>query len=180
MKTQENQILTIPSPLTAIYRVTIPVISFFVPFIIGHPQWLVGVIVNACLFASAASLSRRNTLAVAILPSLGVLARGIIFGPLTVSLIYFLPFIWAGNYLMVVMFKKTARHISPLYSVILSAIVKSAVLFISATLYVRSSLVSSLFLQLMGVNQLLTALGGGVIALAFLDILKNASSAKKQ
>jgi len=173
MKNQNNQILAIPSPLSAIYGICLPVLSFFVPFIIGHPQWLVGIFVNACLFVSAISLSKKNTLAVIILPSLGVLARGIIFGPLTISLMYFLPFIWAGNYLMVIVFNKAIQHFSLFSSVILSAVIKFAVLFIPAVLYVRLSLVSSLFLQLMGVNQLLTAMGGGIIALVFVDIFKS-------
>ncbi|MFH0791814.1 MAG: hypothetical protein V1905_01190 [bacterium] len=180
MKNQNNQILAIPSSAMRIYSIGLPVLSFFVPFIIGHPQWLIGTVVNACLFLSAGLLSKKSTTAVIILPSLGVLARGIIFGPMTISLIYFLPFIWAGNYLMVIVFRWAVQRISPLFGVILSAITKFAVLFFPAVLYVRLSLVSSLFLQLMGINQLLTALGGGIIALAFIDILKNRDCAENK
>jgi hypothetical protein len=146
---------------------------------IGHPQWLVGIIVNASLFISAISLSKKTALAVVILPSLGVLARGIIFGPLTISLVYFLPFIWLGNYLLIIVFNKASQKFPLVFSVILSAIVKSAAMFIPALFYVRFSIAPSLFLQLMGINQMLTALGGGIVALMFIDAPKRNSAHEK-
>lgn len=172
MKNQNNQILVIPSPLMAICGIGLPVLSFFTPFIIGHPQWLVGTIVNACLFVSAVSLSKKNILAVIFLPSLGVLARGIIFGPLTISLIYFLPFIWLGNYLLVVVFRKLFQRFYYPFAVLLAAATKYLALFLVANLYFKLSIVPAVFLQLMGLNQLLTAISGGIVALLFIDVNK--------
>jgi len=85
---------------------SVSILSFFAPFAFGHPQWLVGTIVNACLFLGAVYLPKKYYIPLAVLPSLGVLARGLVFGPFTYFLVYFLPFIWLGNLILILVFKK--------------------------------------------------------------------------
>ena len=58
-------------------------LAFAVPFSLGHPQLLVGTLVNACLFLSAIFLPKKLIYPLIFFPSLGVLTRGIIFGSLT-------------------------------------------------------------------------------------------------
>ncbi|MEK7664636.1 MAG: hypothetical protein AAB361_00675 [Patescibacteria group bacterium] len=120
-------------------------LSFFVPFFLGHPQWLVGTIVNACLFLTAIFLPKKFFLPLIIFPSLGVLARGLVFGPFTPFLIYFLPFIWLGNLVLI--------------------------LISAANIYFKFHIVPQMFLQAMGQNQLLTALAGGIISFIILQFL---------
>lgn len=72
-------------------------LAFMIPFVIGHPQLLVGVLVNTFLVLSALNIGMRKVGVLAALPSLGVLARGMLFGPFTFSLVFMLPFIWIGN-----------------------------------------------------------------------------------
>lgn len=134
--------------------------AFFVPFSLGHPQWLVGMIVNACLFLSAIFLPQKYWLAIAVLPSLGVLARGAVFGPFTLFLVYFLPFIWLGNLILIWVFRRVGF--------IAAAAAKFLFLFLTASIYFKFYIVPAIFLQAMGLNQLATALAGGTIAFLIL------------
>jgi len=140
-------------------------LSFFVPFLLGHPQWLVGTVVNVCLFLGAIYLPKKYYLPLIVLPSLGVLARGLVFGPLTFFLVYFLPFIWLGNLILILVFKKAGF--------VAAAAAKFIFLFLTAGIYFKLSIVPGLFLQSMGLNQLATALAGACIAFVILKSLKH-------
>ena len=76
--------------LLAIYALA----CFAVPFLLGHPQWLVGSIVNAVLVLAALNLKKTAILPIILLPSLAVLAQGLIFGSFTFLLIYLIPAVW--------------------------------------------------------------------------------------
>ena len=145
----------------------ISILSFCVPFTLGQPQWLVGTIVNACLFLGAIYLPKKYFILLAILPSLGILSRGLIFGQLTIFLVYFLPFIWLGNLILMIVFSRLIRANKPMsffYGVAGSALAKFLFLFILANIYFNLEIVPELFLTAMGLNQLATALTGGIIA----------------
>ena len=81
-------------------------VCFFVPFLLGHPQLLVGTVVNASLILAALNLKSYKLLPIIMIPSLGVLTKGLIFGPFTIFLVYMIPFIWIGNTILVYCFKK--------------------------------------------------------------------------
>lgn len=155
-------------------------LSFSIPFSLGHPQWLVGTIVNACLFLAAVFLPRKFILPLIIFPSLGVLSRGVIFGPLTMFLVYFLPLIWLANLALVLVFKKLFARLNYLPSAIFASVAKFLLLFAAANVYFEFSLVPKIFLQLMGMNQFLTALAGGIISwIIFKSYAKRDSGNKK-
>lgn len=152
------------------------ILSFFVPFVLGHPQWIVGIIVNACLFLGAIYLPKKYFVSLAILPSLGVLSRGLIFGSLTLFLVYFLPFIWLGNLFLILVSKNAyasfykqkiwnnSMELSYVVSVVVASVLKFLFLFIIANIYFKINIVPVIFLQAMGLNQLATALGGGLMS----------------
>jgi hypothetical protein len=140
----------------------VSVLSFFMPFLFGHPQWLVGTVVNACLFLAAAYLPKKYYLSLAIFPSLGVLARGLIFGPFTYFLVYFLPFVWIGNLILIFGFKNLLPKAGYVFSVFGAGAAKFLFLLAFANIYFKLSIVPALFLQTMGLNQLATALAGGL------------------
>ncbi len=161
--------------------VGVSITAFFAPFLIGHPQWLVGTIVNAGLFLSAIFLPKKYFLPLAILPSLGVLARGLVFGPLTPFLAYFLPFIWLGNLALIFVFSHLIKLLPTKYAipkkigiaVIVSAGIKFLILFLFANIYFKFSIVPAVFLQVMGLNQLATAMAGGLLALLIFTLFEN-------
>lgn len=142
-------------------------LSFVIPFSLSSSQLITGTIVNTILFSSAIFLPRKLFLPIIIFPSLGVLSRGLIFGPLTPFLFYFIPFIWLGNLSLVLVFKKTFPYLGYWLSVLLAALVKLTVLFSSASFFFRLDIVPRLFLTTMGFNQLVTACLGGFSAFLF-------------
>ena len=68
-------------------------LAFFIPAVFSSPQWLTGTIINTLLFIVATKLDFKKQLPIIILPSLGAFSHIVIFGPLTVFLLYFIPFI---------------------------------------------------------------------------------------
>ncbi len=143
--------------------IIIPVIAFITPFIIAGPQWLTGTIVNCLLFLSANKLAKTSRLLVVILPSVGAFLRGVIFGPLTFFLLYFLPFIWLSNYLLIAIFNQLTGN-NYLLRVFIAAISKFVLLFLVANLYFKAHIIPQLFLNSMGGLQFITAFSGGILA----------------
>lgn len=141
-------------------------VGFLVPFSLGHPQQLVGTVVNAVLVLSAIELGLRKTVPLLFAPSLGVLARGVIFGPFTPFLVIMLPFIWMGNAILVLIVSKLYKEGKKNYWITLgsAALAKSGFLFSTAFVLVSFSILPALFLATMGIDQLATALAGGAVA----------------
>jgi hypothetical protein len=142
--------------------ITYGAVCFFVPFFLAGPQVLVGSIVNMTL-ALSSGLKGNRLLAVSIFPSLGLLARGAVFGPFTPYLLYMLPFIWIANIVFAKMFGKNA---------ILGVMAKAAILFSAAFVMVKAGIIPALFLAAMVPVQLLTA-GIGAAAGKVLIATKN-------
>ena len=69
------------------------IVGFFLPFMLQHPQWLIGTLVNAMLISGAMTLRGYKLIPIIVLPSLGVLSAGLLFGSFTVFLIYLVPFL---------------------------------------------------------------------------------------
>jgi len=141
-------------------------LCFFTPFLIGEPQLAAGIAVNAFLILSALELQGWRLLPVIMLPSLGALSRGIVFGPFTPYLLLLVPFIWIGNALLVLSFKTILLKMKKGFGITLLAgsFIKSVFLFSSAFVLFSYSLLPSIFLSAMGAFQLATALAGGTIA----------------
>jgi hypothetical protein len=152
-----------------IQTVLLSCIGFFLPFIIGHPQILIGVIVNAMLIIGATYLKGHKMLPLILLPSLGVLTAGIIFGSYTVYLLYLVPFIWLGNsvYVYVYKFFNVESHglKNNVIGIGIASLLKAGLLFGITFVLVRFAIVPSIFLTAMGLLQLTTALIGGVVAI---------------
>jgi len=138
--------------------------SFAIPFSLTGPQILVGSLVNALLFCASLKLDKKNLILVTVLPSLAAFSRGLIFGPATLFLFYFLPFIWAGNFISALIFQQKTISI-PLVRIILASIVKASFLYLVAQIYFAFHIVPKIFVTSMGIIQLVTALIGGLITL---------------
>jgi len=141
-------------------------IAFFIPFLLAHPQILVGTIVNAALVLSALNLRGAKLLPVILLPSLGVVAAGLVFSSLTPFLFYLIPFIWIGNSVLVLVFKKlrVAEKMKYWKVLLAGAAAKTLFLFGSAFALVSLGFIPAPFLTAMGIIQLQTALLGGALA----------------
>ncbi|MFH0876351.1 MAG: hypothetical protein V1859_10520 [archaeon] len=157
------------------YRLQLFLYSFsalLLPLLIGHPQIIVGIGVNAALILSSYYMDLKGTLPIILFPSIGVLARGMIFGPMSVYLIYMIPFIWVGNAIIVYAMKFFKGKLKSNYFVSLgiSSALKTAFLFGSAYLLVSLKTVPALFLTTMGTMQLVTAIIGGIAAYGIIKV----------
>ncbi len=144
-------------------------VSFFLPLFIGHPQIIVGVLVNTLLITSALNVKGAKLLPVIFAPALGALSRGVLFGPFTVFLLYMVPFIWVGNAILVFAFKSLNldRRLNKWVTLLLGSAAKAAFLFGVAYILVSLGVIPTLFLTTMGLFQFYTAILGGVLALGF-------------
>jgi len=133
-------------------------------------QVITGPIVNAVLFISSALLGVWFSLLVALIPSAVALSVGL----LPVVLFPMVPFIIMGNALLVVSFillKKKGFWLS----MISASILKYLFLFASSSVVINLFIKKELGFRIglmMGLNQLFTALAGGVIAFLFLKSIK--------
>ncbi|MEM4272325.1 MAG: hypothetical protein QXH30_01940 [Candidatus Bilamarchaeaceae archaeon] len=157
--------------------VEVAALSFFafsIPFLFPGPQLLTGIAVNAFLAAAALRVRGWKLLPVILLPSMGALANCFVFGPLTIFLIYLIPFIWMGNFLFVYGIKHFAlgRGTGFWWAGAVSAVAKSIAIFIPAYALFSVGVLPQAMLFPMGPMQLVTAAGGVAIVGAGKEILK--------
>jgi hypothetical protein len=150
-------------------------VAFFMPFFIGHPQLVVGTIVNAALIMAAQNINGRKLLPLIFLPSLGVLARGMIFGPLTVYLVYLMPFIWFTNALMIYGYKFLRQKQGKIISAAIPMAVKVIFLSLSALLLINLNIIPAALLYSMSILQLVTGAMGIVGGLTISSIFAKLS-----
>ncbi|MDD5751085.1 MAG: hypothetical protein PHS73_01020 [Candidatus Peribacteraceae bacterium] len=167
LKVQEA-VATAKNTVAAQLSLVVPVVAFIVPLIVSGPQWLTGTIVNCLLFLAAVRLSGPASGLTIVLPSIGAVGHGMLFGPFTPFLLFFLPFIWVGNWLLVACFGFFRPYVFSPVAVIVSAGAKAAFLYGAALLMVHVGWVPALFLVSMGAVQFVTAVAGGLLALAIL------------
>ena len=131
-----------------------------VPLLIGKPQYLVGIVVNTVLIYSTLKFGFKNTIPFLILPSSMSYLRGLLFGSLTIYLIYLIPFIILSNGIYSFTVSKFKNKI---VGILLGAILKAGFLYLITNILVSTISLPNIFLTTMGINQLITALIGGVI-----------------
>jgi hypothetical protein len=152
-------------------------IALLTPMFLKHPQILVGVIINALLIKGAFSLKKYQTLPLIILPSVGVVLGGYLFGGLIKFVFYMIPAIWASNALLVYLFK-TRTEKNYFTTLIFSAVAKTAFLFVIALAMYSLNLIPRALLIAMGYMQFITAVIGGGLVFIELNIEKWASQKK--
>lgn len=132
-----------------------------VTLLLNHQQLIVGTVVNSLLFFTALHIDKKYHLPIAMFPSILAVLQGLLFGKFTVFLIYFLPFIWIANLILMLTVQKFSSY--KILRFIIASVLKAAFLFLIANIYVRLAIVPKMFLQAMGVFQLITAFLGSVL-----------------
>jgi hypothetical protein len=138
------------------------ILSFSLPFLIGHPQWLIGILVNFFLIRAAIYFKFKYIVPLLFLPSLGVFTAGVIFGMNTNYLLYYLPFIWFSNFIFISSYRYFIKNkwLASFYS----SAIKTGLLFIITLLFVFVFSFPKVFLVNMGYLQLITAIIGSFLA----------------
>lgn len=157
--------------------IVLPVIAFAIPFFVSGPQWLTGTAVNCLLILATARLPRRYVWPVILLPSVGAVAHGMLFGPFTRFLLLFVPFIWTGNWLFTASFSQLQKSTPAWVALAAGALLKATFLALCALVLFHLDLVPEPFIHSMSLLQLLTALAGGLLALGILRFLRTETSA---
>ncbi|MGV8171155.1 MAG: hypothetical protein ACP5OA_00505 [Candidatus Woesearchaeota archaeon] len=177
-----NSIYNIKNIEENIQMLLLSMIGFFLPFVLSHPQIIVGIIVNAMLIIGATYLRGHKILPLILLPSIGVLTAGIIFGTYTIFLLYLIPFIWLGNAIYVYVYKHVSFRENTwkgrILGVGIASILKVGFLLGITFLLVQLLIVPIIFLTVMGLLQLVTALIGGIVAVGVVDMRKKLSIKK--
>jgi hypothetical protein len=137
-------------------------VSISAPLFLKSPQLLVGSIVNFVLFFSAKRFGFKKSLPSILLPSLIAYSSNILFKGATHFLIFFVPIIFLGNTVYVLLSRYIKKDI---FSVIFSSICKALLLYIFAFVFVKELGLPQIFLKSMGIMQFFTALIGGSLAL---------------
>ncbi|MBU1326926.1 hypothetical protein KKB64_00835 [Patescibacteria group bacterium] len=158
----ESKALSISIKKIITLETTVFALAFLIPLLFNGSQIITGSIINTLLFISAVKLSKRILPFLAVIPSLGAVSHGVLFGPFTIYLVYFLPFIWLGN--LILMYISGLKQ-KTILSFITAAFAKSIFLYCIAYMFVSFHVVPKIFLTAMGVLQLVTALVGGIAAI---------------
>jgi len=141
-------------------------LAFGLPFIISHPQWIIGVLVNFFLIRGSIYFEFRCIIPIIVLPSIGVFVAGVIFGTNTSYLLYFIPIIWISNLILVLSYKyfRFNKHQNIWITPVIISVLKTTVLFSFALIVVYLFNFPKVFLISMGFIQLITALLGAYLA----------------
>ncbi|OIO15088.1 hypothetical protein COV53_03595 [Candidatus Gottesmanbacteria bacterium CG11_big_fil_rev_8_21_14_0_20_37_11] len=164
-------VLNLQKYLALRLNLVIYILGYAIPFIIARPQFLTGTIVNALIFTASEKLDRKSLYPILFLPSLGAITHGVLFDPQTIFLVYFLPFIWLGNYLQAGVFS-LARQQKYTLRVFASALSKYFLLFIAANIYYQLHIVPKMFVTSMGMIQLVTTCTGGFLSYFIIKTLR--------
>ncbi|MFC1780617.1 hypothetical protein ACFLY9_02895, partial [Patescibacteria group bacterium] len=162
-QTFEIQILKLSKYREFVELLLLSLVTFLIPVFIGHPQVFVGIVVNALIVRTALTMKKWKNLPTILLPSLGALTRGILFGPVTVYLVYLIPFIWFGN-LTLTFFTKLLGKSNLLLNIFGASVLKTLAIFLPTLLLVKISVIPDVFLKSMGMMQLITAVVGSTLA----------------
>lgn len=148
------------------FEYILPMVAFALPLLVSGPQILTGTLVNSFFFlVTERKFSRRYVMTIAMLPSIGAVTHGALFGPFTPFLLYFLPFIWLGNVMLIMTFSFLKEPFEKPIGILTSSLFKSVFLYVSAFLFVNLRIVPKIFSTSMGIIQFLTAILGGILAI---------------
>lgn len=142
------------------------VIAAGIPLILRHPQLLVGIMVNFALIIAAVNVRGWNkVLPLIVLPSIAATVGGFLFGSFTIYLMYLIPVIWVGNSTLVFVMKYLygVRQLSYLMVVPIASVLKMMILYSVTFILVFIGVLPNMFLTVMGLMQMTTALVGGFI-----------------
>jgi hypothetical protein len=170
MKSEIKLITVVPLTL---YQYLVISLTFLIPFLISGPQLLTGTLVNLLLIFGAKFTNKKYHILLAVIPSIAALLNGLVFGKFTAFLVFFLPIIWMGNFVFIKSINIFGKNLSMPLSISLGLIIKTLILFSSALLYFKLSLVPEIFLTSMGVFQLITGILGGLVFLLTNKFISN-------
>ncbi len=149
-------------------------ITLFVFPMIFTQQLIVGSIVNALLINSAITLNSKKVFILALIPSIATVTGGVLFGALSMQIVYLLPFIWIANSALMYFVRKLflKKKLSYKKSITISAPIKVLILSIASISLFVLGVVPFEFVLMFSALQIITIILGAVLV-ATKNVFKN-------
>ena len=158
---------------------------FLIPIIIPYvytgainSQYIIGSIVNASLIIAGVNVKGfKKIIGIISLPSIYAIVSGLIFKTASIYMVFMIPFIWLGNFMIIYLYRYLFVHKKTNYVVasIISILVKVSIVFISINLLIKIMAINSnialMLKTAMGLNQLITGILGSFIAFIVIHII---------
>lgn len=145
----------------------------------ANSQWIIGSIVNAVLIICAINLKGwRKIIGVVTMPSISTIVSGYVFGTASIYMVYMIPAIWLGNFLLIYAYKGILLNQNKNYFLagMIGILAKVFVIFGSFEVLKWFGIFPQKWIEnlqtAMGTTQLITATIGMVIAFALYQIEK--------
>lgn len=165
----QTKVLSLPVTQTRLFFMLFVSIAALPLFI--HAQWITGVIVNAILIFAYLKMGFRPALFLAFIPSMAALVSGLL--PLAMSPI--IPFVISANVILLLVFHLFGTF-NFFVKLTVAALLKCLFLYGSTHIIVPYFLpkmfIPSVMLM-MGLNQFITAMVGGVVAFMVMEGLSS-------
>ena len=145
--------------------------------ITANSQWIVGSIVNAAFIISAINLKGwKKIIGIITMPSISTIVSGYVFGTASIYMVYMIPAIWLGNFLLIYAYKGIlfSQNKSYFLAGLVGIITKVFVIFGSFEILQWFGIFPDKLIKnlqtAMGTTQLITATMGMVIAFVIYKI----------
>jgi len=164
--------LILPQILNAVFGATSAIAS--------NSQYVVGAIINASLIVAGVNVKGwKKIIGIVMLPSITAMLSGLVFNIASIFTVYMIPAIWLGNLAIIYLYKKLfiEKKLNYILASIAGILVKGSIIFAGFSLLTAINIIPSgskvaEVLSLgMGMNQLITATLGSILAFAILKIV---------
>ena len=163
--------------------IILALISFITPTFLAsvipvHSQLIVGSIVNAMIIISALKIKGFKNIFVITMPSISTIMSGYIFKTASIYMIYMIPFIWLGNFLLLYLYKFLFLKKEKNYFLtgIISILLKVLVIFIGFLILKSFNIFPSKTVNVleaaMSITQIYTAFIGMLVAYIILILTR--------
>ena len=165
--------LLVPQLLSAIFGATSVIAS--------NSQYVVGSLVNTLLILAGVNTDGwKKIVGIVTLPSISALFGGLVLKTSSVYTLYMIPAIWVGNFAIIYLYRYlfVKKNLNYIVTSIIAIITKCAAIYAGFRLLVVANIIpgaSKVFTALnvaMGMNQLVTATIGAVIAFGIIMTMK--------
>jgi len=145
-----------------------------------NSQYVVGSLVNTGLIVAAINIKGwKKIVSIITLPSISAMGSGLIFKSASIYTVYMIPAIWLGNFALVYLYKYlyVNKNINYILSSVLAIIAKVAIIFVGFNLEVLTNIIPQgtkvveMLKVAMGMNQLITATVGCIIAFGIVKLV---------
>lgn len=130
----------------------------------NNSQFIVGSIVNILLITAAINVKGfKNIIGIVTMPSISTILSGYVFGTASTFMVYMIPAIWVGNFLLIYAYKffMINKNMNVFLAGVIGVIFKVTVIFgffeLISLFGIFPSKVASMLQVAMGFNQLITA-----------------------